>query len=123
SLIVCGFHVVSERRPQVGPVVDRKAKTRRHHADDHICSVVELYGLSNEIRICAEAPLPKSLTQNDRQSRARFLFFGIEDAPDQWLHAKKSKDVARNQAAFQALRFTVIGEGEISRAICTHILE
>src|SRR5258708_5357621 len=110
----------SQRQPNLGAASERKKfrplcstrKIKLRWKDANDCALVAINGnvLANQRGITAEAPLPKSVTdQRDRRSAGRVLF-GSQGPPQQRYHPKRLKEPVRYTSGAEALRVASVCE-------------
>src|SRR5262249_30010080 len=94
-----------KRRPELSLI--RPAKLRTHHADHLIGLLVQLQLASNDVRIAAEALLPRGIRQNYGVVGIRLVIFHTEVASEIRLHLEDIEPATRHSRSLQTHRLTV----------------
>src|SRR5271155_2853312 len=82
----------------------------RHYADNGVQIVVHPYLLADDIRVCAEAPLPGTIAQDGNRSDSRHVVLRANHTPHRRIHSQDGKIVGGMEHGFHACRLIAAGE-------------
>jgi hypothetical protein len=86
-------------------------KALRRDANDREGIRVEADRLSDNLRVCAETPLPEVETDHrDGAPARRLIILFRQQPPKQWIHAQRGKEIARHYFAQHALRLAAAAQ-------------
>src|SRR5262249_55679479 len=83
--------------------LDGKAEARRHYADDGYALVVNSDCAADDSRVAAEAPLPQTIADDRRRSRAGLVFFFKKMPATGRIHAEQRKQARHDARAIDPL--------------------
>src|SRR6185312_16185668 len=104
-------------RRHVDVVLSGILRNRRQHANYHMRAIVHAECLTNYAWITTETVLPVLVTENNDCLSSCLFVVGGEGPAEDWLRTQHVKEVRRNHARLDSLRFRSPVKNEIHRVI------
>src|ERR1700682_2657304 len=82
----------------------RREHLRRHHADDSVGLVAEVYRAPEHVRVARKNALPKFITDHANQRTAHAIFLFGENAAQLWREPDDFEKIRGNETAGDLLR-------------------
>src|SRR5580700_2712030 len=95
----------------------------RHHADDGIKVIIDPYLLADDIRIRAEAPLPRAVAQDGDCSDSCHAVLRAKHASHRRVHSQHGKIASGIEHYFYARRLFAAGEVGVDGQKARNVLE